>query len=179
MLANLWPLSFEALCHYWVPGLKGLGILSEAGPESQLALGSAWTALGEWGTDGGTPPDPPNGWKAGGLRHGFKLMRSKCEPRYGLVSMFPETCFYQAPFLRCWKYSYGQMHPEFPSSLPQLGTGGGLFVGILRMVVGTCLVVGNYFSHTKYKLFFLRGKADWKKPLIVLLSQAFCQWLAH
>lgn len=58
VLANLWPLSFEALCHYWVPGLKGLGILSEAGPESQLALGSAWTALGEWGTDGGAPPAP-------------------------------------------------------------------------------------------------------------------------
>lgn len=59
MLANLWPLSFEALCPYWVPGLKGLGSLSEAGPESQLALGSAWAALGEWGTDGGTLPAPP------------------------------------------------------------------------------------------------------------------------
>lgn len=59
MLASLWPLSFEALCPYWVPGLKGLGMPSEAGPESQFALGSVWTALGEWGTDGGTQPAPP------------------------------------------------------------------------------------------------------------------------
>lgn len=47
VLASLWPLSFKALCPYWVPGLKGLGALGVAGPESQLALGIAWTVLGE------------------------------------------------------------------------------------------------------------------------------------
>lgn len=60
--------------------------------------------------------------------------------------------------------------PEPPSIPTQLGTGGGLFVGILRMAS---------VSHTKFKLPFRRKKVDWNEPLTVLLLQAFCQWLAH
>lgn len=59
-----------------------------------------------------------------------------------------------------------------PYSPLQPGTGDGLFVGILRLEV-----VGSCFSHSKVRLFFLREEADWNKPLTVLLSQAFCQWL--
>lgn len=62
--------------------------------------------------------------------------------------------------------------------LPNQGWGGGLFVGNLRMAVGTCLGVGK-FSHTKFKSPFLRKKVDWNEPPTVLLLQASYQWLAH
>lgn len=63
------------------------------GLESQLALGSAQPGR-PLGSAAQMEAPPPDCWEAGGLRrrHGFKLMRPKCEPLCCLVSMFPETC---------------------------------------------------------------------------------------
>lgn len=148
-------------------------MLGGAEPESQLGqcLDSPWGVGHRWRLH------PLELWKAGGLQHDFKLMRPKCEPHCCLSACSLKPVFTKLPSEALEVQPGSDAHPDSPSRPPQPGKGGGLFVGILNG--SGYLSGGEIISHTKFKLPFLREKADWNKPLTVLLSQAFCQWLAH